>query len=101
MSGESGVKMNGPYDYVAPAYWEIDPKYGGAWGFSTEIGPGPAIPPLDSMRKFLPEADIWPHDDAWRSLAFERAAARRIRRKPANRRGRAYLTVRPSAGHRR
>ena len=66
VSGESGVKMNGPYDYVAPAYWEIDPKYGGAWGLATEIGPGPAIPPLDSMRKFLPEADIWPHDDAWR-----------------------------------
>ena len=66
VSGESGVKMNGPYDYVAPAYWEIDPKYGGAWGFSTEIGPGPAIPTPDSMRKFLPEADIWPHDDTWR-----------------------------------
>jgi len=66
VSGESGVKMNGPYDFVAPAYWEIDTKNGGAWGFSTEIGPGPAIPTLDSMRKFLPEADIWPHDDAWR-----------------------------------
>jgi len=66
VTGESGVKMNGPYDYVAPAYWEIDPKYGGAWGFSTEIGPGPAIPTLDSMRKFLPEADIWPHNDNWR-----------------------------------
>ncbi len=66
VSGESGVKMNGPYDYVAPAYWEIDPKYGGAWGFSTEIGPGPAIPTIDSQRKFLPESDIWPHDDNWR-----------------------------------
>jgi exo-1,4-beta-D-glucosaminidase len=66
VSGESGVKMNGPYDYVTPAYWLTDPKYGGAWGFSTEIGPGPAIPTLDSMPKFLPASSIWPHDDVWR-----------------------------------
>ena len=66
VTGESGVKMEGPYDYVAPAYWETDTKYGGAWGFATEIGPGPAIPRLDSMKKFIPEADIWPHDDVWK-----------------------------------
>ena len=66
VSGESGVKMNGPYDYVTPSYWLTDPKYGGAWGFSTEIGPGPAIPTLDSMPKFLPESAIWPHNDVWR-----------------------------------
>jgi exo-1,4-beta-D-glucosaminidase len=66
VTGESGVKMNGPYDYVAPAYWEIDTRHGGAWGFATEIGPGPAIPRLDSMKKFIPAADIWPHDDVWR-----------------------------------
>jgi exo-1,4-beta-D-glucosaminidase len=58
--------MEGPYDYVAPAYWETDTKFGGAWGFATEIGPGPAIPRLDSMKKFIPAADIWPHDDNWR-----------------------------------
>lgn len=66
VSGESGVKMEGPYDYVAPAYWLTDTKFGGAWGFATEIGPGPAIPTIDSMKKFLPEASIWPHDDVWR-----------------------------------
>ena len=26
VSGESGVKMNGPYDYVTPAYWLTDPS---------------------------------------------------------------------------
>ena len=66
VSGDSGVKMNGPYDYVTPSYWLTDETYGGAWGFSTEIGPGPAIPTLDSMLKFLPEKDIWPHDDVWK-----------------------------------
>ncbi len=67
VTGESGVKMNGPYDYEAPAYWETDTsRHGGAFGFATEIGPGPAIPRLDSMKKFIPAADIWPHDDVWR-----------------------------------
>ncbi|MGC1461495.1 MAG: sugar-binding domain-containing protein [Terracidiphilus sp.] len=66
VTGESGVKMEGPYDYVAPAYWLTDTRYGGAWGFATEIGPGPAIPRLDSMKKFIPAADIWPHDDVWK-----------------------------------
>jgi exo-1,4-beta-D-glucosaminidase len=69
VTGESGVKMNGPYDYVTPSYWtatDLQHKYGGAWGFATEIGPGAAIPTLVSMRKFLPEQSIWPHDDVWR-----------------------------------
>ncbi len=67
VSGASGVKMEGPYDFVAPEYWEIDKsKYGGAYGFATEISPGPAIPTLAGMRKFIPESDIWPHDDTWR-----------------------------------
>jgi len=67
VTGQSGVKMNGPYDYEAPAYWEADTSsHGGAWGFATEIGPGPAIPRLDSMKKFIPATDIWPHDDVWR-----------------------------------
>lgn len=67
VTGESGVKMRGPYDYEAPNYWETDTSmHGGAFGFATEIGPGPAIPRLDSMKKFIPAADIWPHDDTWR-----------------------------------
>ena len=24
VTGESGVKMTGPYDYVAPSYWYVD-----------------------------------------------------------------------------
>ena len=49
------------------AYWETDTSmHGGACGFATEIGPGPAIPRLDSMKKFIPAADIWPHDDVWK-----------------------------------
>lgn len=65
-TGPSGVKMTGPYDYVPPSYWLSDPgKYGGAYGFNTETGPGAAIPPLESLRKFLPADRLWPINEFW------------------------------------
>jgi len=42
----SADKMTGPYEYVAPSYWLLDKPRGGAHGFNTETGPGPAVPPL-------------------------------------------------------
>jgi exo-1,4-beta-D-glucosaminidase len=66
VSGFSGVKMNGPYDWVPPIYWETDPdKYGGAWSFATEISPGPSIPPYESLIKFLPKDSIWRTNSDW------------------------------------
>lgn len=65
ISGPTGVKMEGPYDWVPPVYWYIDKRYGGAFGFNTEVGPGPQIPPLPSMKKMLPEEHLWPVDDVW------------------------------------
>ena len=65
VSGPSGVKMTGPYDYVAPSYWYVDRHNGGAFGFNTETSPGPAIPSLASRRKFLPDADAWPPTANW------------------------------------
>jgi exo-1,4-beta-D-glucosaminidase len=64
-TGKSGVKMTGPYDYVAPSYWYVDVKYGGAHGFNTETSPGPAIPNLASLKKFIPPAQLWPTDETW------------------------------------
>jgi exo-1,4-beta-D-glucosaminidase len=66
VSGPSGVKMRGPYDYVAPAYWLTDTKNGGAFGFATEIGPGGAVPPIESLKRMLPPDHLWPIDDFWR-----------------------------------
>jgi exo-1,4-beta-D-glucosaminidase len=57
--------MTGPYDWVPPSYWLIDIKHGGAFGFNTETGPGPAVPPVESLRKFLPPEHAWPIDDVW------------------------------------
>jgi exo-1,4-beta-D-glucosaminidase len=65
VTGESGVKMNGPYDYVAPSYWYVDQKNGGAFGFNTETSPGPAIPSLASREKFLADPQAWPPTADW------------------------------------
>ncbi len=65
ITGRSGVKMSGPYDYVSPSYWLVDTKHGGAFSFNTETSPGPAIPQPDSLRKFLPAKDLWPINEVW------------------------------------
>ena len=64
-SGESGVKMLGPYDYISPSYWLTAHSLGGAYGFNTETGPGPAVPPIESLEKFLPRDHLWPIDSVW------------------------------------
>jgi exo-1,4-beta-D-glucosaminidase len=69
VTGESGVKMSGPYDYVAPSYWYVDQHNGGAFGFNTETSPGPAIPSLASRQKFLADPQAWPPSSTW-SLHF-------------------------------
>jgi exo-1,4-beta-D-glucosaminidase len=69
VTGVSGVKMTGPYQYVPPSYW-LNPtantlKLGGAFGFNTETSPGPAIPTMDSLTKMLGKDHLWPIDDVW------------------------------------
>jgi exo-1,4-beta-D-glucosaminidase len=65
VSGPSGVKMLGPYDYVPPVYWLTDKKNGGAFGFATEIGPGAAVPPIESLKMILPADRLWPMNQYW------------------------------------
>jgi exo-1,4-beta-D-glucosaminidase len=65
VTGKSGVKMTGPYEYVPPVYWLADTKAGGAWGYNTETSPGPAIPPKESLEKFIPKEHLWPIDEYW------------------------------------
>jgi exo-1,4-beta-D-glucosaminidase len=65
VTGESGVKMTGPYDYVAPSYWYTGLKIGGAFGYNTETSPGPAIPSLASRKLFLPDPEAWPPTADW------------------------------------
>ncbi|MBI3477669.1 MAG: beta galactosidase jelly roll domain-containing protein [Acidobacteria bacterium] len=77
ITGASGVKMSGPYEYVAPSYWATDPHRplneqgcnaggcGGAYGFNSETSMGPAVPPIESIRKMVPKDHIWPIDEYW------------------------------------
>jgi exo-1,4-beta-D-glucosaminidase len=65
VTGPSGVKMSGPYDYVPPDYWLLDMQHGGAFGFNTETSPGAAIPPIDSLKQMLPEKALWPMNELW------------------------------------
>ena len=78
LTGDSGVKMTGPYEYVAPGYWEVDTPAGqpgrkqcnpggcgGAYGFNTETSMGPAVPPVESIRAMVGNDHLWPIEDVW------------------------------------
>jgi exo-1,4-beta-D-glucosaminidase len=78
VTGDSGVKMSGPYEYIAPSYWEVDTPEGqpgrklcnpggcgGAYRFNTETSMGPAVPPVESIRAMVGKDHMWPIDDVW------------------------------------
>ncbi|MEO8823645.1 MAG: sugar-binding domain-containing protein [Ginsengibacter sp.] len=65
VTGPTGMKMRGPYDYVPPDYWYVDTTYGGAFGFNTETGPGPQVPVLESLEKMIPKDSLWPIGSSW------------------------------------
>ncbi len=65
LTGQTAVKMRGPYDYVPPDYWYVDKKDGGAFGFNTETGPGPQVPPISSLEKMIPKDSLWPINSEW------------------------------------
>ncbi len=65
VSGPSGVKMTGPYDYVSPSYWLEDKKNGGAYGLITETSAGAAPVVIGSLKKMIPVDQIWPPNEYW------------------------------------
>jgi exo-1,4-beta-D-glucosaminidase len=65
VTGATGFKMTGPYEWVPPAYWLTDTEHGGAFGFITETSPGPAIPTEASLSRFVPPDHLWPIDEDW------------------------------------
>ncbi|KAL8286040.1 hypothetical protein RB600_010152 [Gaeumannomyces tritici] len=66
--GPSGMKMDGPYDWVPPNYWYdtegAEDRKGAAFGFGSELGAGVGTPELGSLRKFLSSSDMV---DLWRA----------------------------------
>ena len=65
ITGATGVKMEGPYEWVPASYWLHDTTTGGAHGFATEISPGPAVPPIESLRRIISPEHLWPIDEYW------------------------------------
>ncbi len=55
------LRPSGPWHYYADAadYYRRNAK-----GFNTEQGT-PSVPTAESMRKMMPEADLWPVSDTW------------------------------------
>ena len=56
-TGPSGMKMDGPYAWVPPAYWYAD-KLGGAFGFDSEVSAGASIPLLEDLTRMLAPQEL-------------------------------------------
>lgn len=67
ISGPSGTKMAGPYEYVGPAYWYHPKAPGGAFGFNTETGIGAQLPVKESLVKMLGQ-QLFPVGNRWNFL---------------------------------
>lgn len=60
VSGPSGVKMSGPYEYEGPSYY-FDPRSeGGANGFNTETSLGPQLPVREDVVRIVGKEHEWP-----------------------------------------
>jgi exo-1,4-beta-D-glucosaminidase len=58
--GDSGMKMNGPYDWIPPNYWydKAHSDGGGAWNFNSETSAGPDIPTLDTLNRMMSASEL-------------------------------------------
>jgi exo-1,4-beta-D-glucosaminidase len=55
-----GMHMDATYDTQTPTWYYFD--YRGDYGFVSEGGGGASIPVLETMRRILPEANLWPYN---------------------------------------
>ncbi|WP_433187260.1 glycosyl hydrolase 2 galactose-binding domain-containing protein [Actinoallomurus sp. CA-150999] len=62
ITGSSGMKMTGPYDWVPPNYWYTK-KEGGAYGFNSETSAGPDVPTLDTLHRMMSSSEL---DSLWK-----------------------------------
>jgi exo-1,4-beta-D-glucosaminidase len=59
-----GIQMAGPYTWRPPTYW-FSGRYRAARGASAEQGDNEHIPPLASLKSFIPPDKLWPINDDW------------------------------------
>ncbi|MEV8533770.1 exo-beta-D-glucosaminidase [Streptomyces sp. NPDC051211] len=75
ITGASGMKMTGPYDWVPPRYW-YNKREGGAVGFNSETSAGPDVPTLDTLRRMMSPAEL---ETLWKE-----PSARQYHRSPSS-----------------
>jgi exo-1,4-beta-D-glucosaminidase len=63
-NANAGMKMDGPYKWEPPVLWWDTTQSGSAFGTTAEEGTE-APPPLESLQKFIPAADLWPIGTTW------------------------------------
>ncbi|MDT5016896.1 MAG: exo,4-beta-D-glucosaminidase, partial [Mycobacterium sp.] len=59
-----GIQMAGPYSWRPPSYW-FSGRYAATRGATAEQGDNENIPPLASLKKFIPADKLWPFNDTW------------------------------------
>ncbi|OLE26434.1 MAG: exo-beta-D-glucosaminidase [Actinobacteria bacterium 13_1_20CM_3_71_11] len=57
ITGKSGMKMTGPYDWVPPNYW-YNKREGGAFGFNSETSAGPDVPTMDTLKRMMTTSEL-------------------------------------------
>jgi exo-1,4-beta-D-glucosaminidase len=57
-----GQHMDATYDSQTPTWYYSEPK--GLYGFVSEGGGGGSIPVQETMRRILPETNLWPYNSA-------------------------------------
>jgi exo-1,4-beta-D-glucosaminidase len=60
----NGIQMAGPYSWRPPSYW-FSGRYAATRGATAEQGDNESIPPLASLKKFIPADKLWPFNEAW------------------------------------
>lgn len=59
-----GIHMAGPYSWRPPSYW-FDGRYPATRGATAEQGDNERVPPLASLKSFIPPDKLWPVNDTW------------------------------------
>src|SRR2546430_625785 len=65
ITGKSGMKMTGPYDWVPPNYW-YNKREGGAFGFNSTAKAWPAVPTMDTLKRMMSTSEL---DTLWQNFS--------------------------------
>ena len=60
LSGPSGMKMSGPYEFEGPSYYYMDKSVGRADGFNSETSIGAQLPVRENVERIVGREHAWP-----------------------------------------